>query len=168
MKNDAPTYAQRGLRNANPCNIRRTLDQWRGMRPDQTDASFVQFVDFAHGFRAFFVLMTTYAYSYHLSIIDDIIRRYAPPTENATYAYCKKVHELLGSQDARVAPPIDEAHAPWWCSFALAVASVENGVAAIAFNALVLGVCDGWKLFARGCGISTRHAPTPISLRSLT
>ena len=34
----------RGIRNNNPLNIRRTAkDQWKGLRAQQTDASFCQF-----------------------------------------------------------------------------------------------------------------------------
>lgn len=33
----------RGIRNNNPLNIRRSADHWQGMRDEQTDPSFVQF-----------------------------------------------------------------------------------------------------------------------------
>ena len=33
----------RGIRNNNPLNIRRSKDQWQGLRAQQTDASFCQF-----------------------------------------------------------------------------------------------------------------------------
>ena len=43
----------RGIRNNNPLNIRRTAkDQWKGLRAQQTDASFCQFESLEFGWRA--------------------------------------------------------------------------------------------------------------------
>ena len=43
----------RGIRNNNPLNIRRTAkDQWKGLRAQQTDASFCQFESLEYGWRA--------------------------------------------------------------------------------------------------------------------
>ena len=39
----------RGLRNNNPLNIRRSKDQWQGLRAQQTDASFCQFESLEYG-----------------------------------------------------------------------------------------------------------------------
>jgi len=41
----------RGFRNKNPGNIRKGID-WQGMRPNQTDSAFVQFIDPVYGIRA--------------------------------------------------------------------------------------------------------------------
>ena len=58
----------RGIRNNNPLNIRRTAkDQWKGLRAQQTDASFCQFERLEFGWRAAFYLLTrTYYYKYRL------------------------------------------------------------------------------------------------------
>ena len=49
----------RGIRNNNPLNIRRTAkDQWKGLRAQQTDASFCQFERMEYGWRAAFYLLT--------------------------------------------------------------------------------------------------------------
>ena len=42
----------RGIRNNNPLNIRRSKDQWQGLRAQQTDASFCQFETLEYGWRA--------------------------------------------------------------------------------------------------------------------
>ena len=44
----------RGIRNNNPLNIRRGKDQWKGLRAQQTDASFCQFESLEYGWRAAF------------------------------------------------------------------------------------------------------------------
>ena len=41
----------RGIRNNNPLNIRRSKDQWQGLRAQQTDASFCQFETLEYGWR---------------------------------------------------------------------------------------------------------------------
>ena len=41
----------RGIRNNNPLNIRRSKDQWQGMKKTQSDSSFCQFETFEDGHR---------------------------------------------------------------------------------------------------------------------
>ena len=48
----------RGIRNNNPLNIRRSKDQWQGLRAQQTDAQFCQFETLEYGWRAAFYLLT--------------------------------------------------------------------------------------------------------------
>ena len=48
----------RGIRNNNPLNIRRSKDQWQGMKKEQTDGAFCQFENLAYGWRASFMLLT--------------------------------------------------------------------------------------------------------------
>ena len=68
----------RGIRNNNPLNIRRTAkDQWKGLRAQQTDASFCQFESLDYGWRAAFYLLTrTYYHKYRLFTIRAIISRW--------------------------------------------------------------------------------------------
>lgn len=167
MKTSSELYpATRGFRNLNPCNIRRTADAWRGLRREQLDSSFCQFEGMEYGFRAFFVLMTTYIYSHKLLTIDEIVNRYAPPSENATSSYCKRVHDLLGSYDCKVVPCPATDSATFWCKFALAVASVENGCNAFGLPRVVEAVLEGWKLFARSSGITCRSLPLAAEITS--
>ena len=86
----------RGIRNNNPLNIRRTAkDQWKGLRAQQTDASFCQFDSLEYGWRAAFYLLTrTYYHKYRLFTIRAIISKWAPPNENLTSTYIQNVCRL--------------------------------------------------------------------------
>ena len=88
----------RGLRNCNPLNIRRSKDQWKGLRAQQTDASFAQFETMEYGWRAAFVLLTrTYYHKYRLYTIRGIVSRWAPEADhNDTAAYIANVSKLTG------------------------------------------------------------------------
>ena len=68
----------RGIRNNNPLTIRRTAkDQWKGLRAQQTDASFCQFESLEYGWRAAFYLLTrTYYHKYRLYTIRMIINKW--------------------------------------------------------------------------------------------
>ena len=87
----------RGIRNNNPLNIRRSKDQWQGLRAQQTDASFCQFETLEYGWRAAFYLLTrTYYHKYRLFTIRAIISKWAPPNENLTATYIQNVSRLTG------------------------------------------------------------------------
>ena len=47
---------QRGLRNCNPLNIRRTADLWQGLAERQPDPEFFTFRSMAWGYRAAFIV----------------------------------------------------------------------------------------------------------------
>ena len=82
----------RGLRNCNPLNIRRVAGtRWKGQSSFQGDKDFVQFERMEWGIRAAFVLLRTYAIKYKANCIQDIISRWAPPSENDTEKYIKNV-----------------------------------------------------------------------------
>ena len=87
----------RGIRNNNPLNIRRSKDQWKGLRAQQTDASFAQFETMEYGWRAAFYLLTrTYYHKYRLYTIRSIVTKWAPAVENNTKAYIENVSRLTG------------------------------------------------------------------------
>ena len=87
----------RGIRNNNPLNIRRVAGQrWKGQRTEQTDKSFVQFESLAWGIRAAFCILDTYRRKYQDVCVEDIIARWAPPSENATSEYIRTVCRLTG------------------------------------------------------------------------
>ena len=87
----------RGLRNNNPLNIRRVAGtRWKGQRAEQTDRSFVQFESLEYGIRAAFCLLETYRRKYKAVCIEDIINRWAPPSENDTRKYIETVCMLTG------------------------------------------------------------------------
>ena len=87
----------RGLRNGNPLNIRRVAGtRWKGQRTEQTDKSFVQLESIEYGLRAAFCILETYRRKYKAVCIEDIINRWAPPSENATSEYIRTVCRLTG------------------------------------------------------------------------
>lgn len=95
MKN----YQQsRGWRNCNPLNIRRG-ERWAGLTPTQPDPQFCRFRSMEYGYRAGAKVMVSY---YRLFMqrgmaftIRNIISRWAPPNENQTEAYIRRVTLLL-------------------------------------------------------------------------
>ena len=87
----------RGLRNNNPLNIRRVAGtKWKGQAAEQKDKEFVQFESLAWGLRAAFCILNTYRRKYKAVCVEDIINRWAPPSENATSEYIRTVCRLTG------------------------------------------------------------------------
>ena len=88
----------RGMRNNNPLNIRRVVGvTWKGeVAAPIEDRQFVQFASLEYGLRAAFCILRTYRDRYKAVCIEDIITRWAPPTENDTDAYIKHVCWLTG------------------------------------------------------------------------
>ena len=115
----------RGLRNNNPLNIRRSKDQWQGLSAQQTDKAFFQFRSLAYGFRAGFKTIKTYMSKYGCRNITQIIMRWAPPSENNTDAYVRKVCQMshIGSLE-----PLDFNNEKQMHDLVQAMAYVENGV----------------------------------------
>ena len=88
----------RGIRNNNPLNIRRVKGQyWKGevVKPIE-DKEFVQFASLEYGLRAAFCILRTYRDKYHAVCIEDIITRWAPPSENDTQKYISDLCRLTG------------------------------------------------------------------------
>lgn len=79
----------RGVRNNNPGNIRHGA-QWEGMATVQADLAFVTFVSPEYGIRAIAKIMHSYK-ALGLNTIREVVRRWAPPTENNTDAYIAAV-----------------------------------------------------------------------------
>ena len=93
----------RGLRNNNPLNIRRGKTRWKGEIPQSSSprggregVAFVRFTTLEHGIRAAYQILDTYRRKYHAVCIEDIITRWAPPSENDTGAYIRSVCRLTG------------------------------------------------------------------------
>ncbi len=90
-----------GERNNNPLNIRKVPGtHWRGevSSPLGEDGrgAFVRFQTIAYGLRAAFCILRTYRDKYKLVCIEDIITRWAPPTENDTRKYICDCCKLTG------------------------------------------------------------------------
>jgi hypothetical protein len=90
----------RGLRNNNPLNIRHSADRWEGARIEQTDKSFVQFTTMAYGYRAAWKVLESYWKHFkekrEAFTVENIIGRWAPPSENDTEAYVRTILRLTG------------------------------------------------------------------------
>ena len=94
-----------GERNNNPLNIRKVPGtHWRGEvealpqrgSGEGAAGSFVRFSSIAYGLRAAFCILRTYRDKYKLVCIEDIITRWAPPTENDTRRYICDCCKLTG------------------------------------------------------------------------
>jgi len=89
----------RGVRNANPGNIREDPNdrtKWLGERAGDNDPAFEEFDDPVYGLRALMKILLKYRRDYGLSTVAKIIDRWAPPSENATSEYAAAVARRLG------------------------------------------------------------------------
>ena len=129
----------RGLRNNNPLNIRRSGDKWQGLRVLQEDREFFQFSEMKWGWRAAFRLLChTYYGKYKLRTIRDIITRWAPPKENNTEAYIRRVTDRIGiGPDRELGDP--QTHPTQWMMIGIAMAIVENGTANLDYLSMLKG-----------------------------
>ena len=131
----------RNIRNNNPLNIRRSKDKWQGLDAKQSDSSFFKFESMEMGWRAAFVILTkTYYHKYRLFTIRKIISRWAPPAENDTEAYIKRVSDLTGI-DPDEPLGIPSLYPSRWMAVGLAMAIVEGGR-----QPAVFPMMQGWTL----------------------
>lgn len=85
----------RGIRNKNPLNIR-IGNTWLGEVPEPNDPDFEQFVSMEYGLRAGFILLRRYIRHYKRKTIADIIKAWAPSSENNTASYIASISKLTG------------------------------------------------------------------------
>ena len=123
----------RGLRNNNPLNIRHSADRWQGAAETQTDKDFVQFQSIAYGYRAAWRILNTYYKKLkerkkHFTV-ENIIHRWAPPTENDTKAYIRTVLSLtsIGGK-ANLLPPSNASGYYKLSRLLAAMTVMENGI----------------------------------------
>lgn len=94
------------MRNNNPLNIRRGKTKWLGevmglkvrnnngdveIVTEEYDRVFCQFQTLEQGWRAAFLLLKKYINVYGCNTIEKIVKRWAPPSENATLTYINDV-----------------------------------------------------------------------------
>ena len=131
----------RNIRNNNPLNIRRSKDKWQGLDAKQSDSLFFKFESMEMGWRAAFIILTkTYYHKYRLFTIRRIISRWAPPAENDTEAYVKRVSDLTGI-DPDEPLGIPSLYPSRWMAVGLAMAIVEGGR-----QPAVFPMMQGWTL----------------------
>lgn len=133
------TKMSRGLRNRNPGNIRRGSFRYRGEKAESQDAEFREFEDISWGYRAMFVLLHTYALRHGCRLLREFIARYAPPSENNTEAYVRRVAYSTHLTPDSVLTTTDGDE---MCAVVAAMSEVENGV-----EANMADVWAGWWLF---------------------
>ena len=129
----------RGIRNNNPLNIRLNSDKWQGLKTLQEDREFCQFETMAYGWRAAFVILCkTYYGKYKLKTIRALITRWAPPKENNTEAYIRRVTDRIGiGPDTVLGSP--QEHPAQWMMIAMAMAIVECGTAQLDYLSMLKG-----------------------------
>ncbi len=126
----------RGFRNNNPLNIRHSASQWQGMRAEQTDRAFVQFTSMVMGYRAAWRTLETYYKRFEAErkpfTPRNIIYRWAPPVENDSEAYLRRICHLTTlagnaplSRPSRILTSEDREKL---VSLIAAMTCVENGV----------------------------------------
>jgi len=129
----------RGLRNNNPGNIRLGSFRYKGEKAESSDTAFRQFESMEWGYRAMFVLLHTYAKKHGCCTLRQMINRYAPPMENHTDHYIRRVaHTTHLSSDEK----ISTTDAATMTAVVAAMSEVENGV-----KADMSEVWRGWELF---------------------
>ena len=100
------TKEPRGIRNNNPLNTRKG-NNWYGERHPQIDRDFEEFESMELGIRAAFILLRNYITGYNgrsakFNTIRKIVRRWAPPIENATQRYIDFVVKKTGIDQNQV------------------------------------------------------------------
>lgn len=128
----------RGLRNCNPGNLRLSKDKWQGLREVQTDPDFFQFTEPKWGYRALIRTLQNYRKKHGCVSVADFIRRWAPPSENNTGGYIRRVCQDLQVPSTYVPDTEDR---DTMCALAAAISCVENGVPAVMDD-----VYKGWEL----------------------
>lgn len=84
----------RGLRNNNPFNIVYTLNSWKGkLKPDGKEKKFERFLNIDYGLRAGFLLLRNAYIAKGYRTVEQIIKRYAPKSENDVDAYINFICE---------------------------------------------------------------------------
>lgn len=138
MQNSNKPALPRGLRNNNPGNIRLASTPWQGeVRPSQ-DAAFCQFATMAYGYRALLKLLRNYRLKHGCRTVADFISRWAPPHENHTEAYIRRVCSYM-HVPSTYDPDVYDRHT--LCALASAISLVENGLPAVKED-----VEAGWEL----------------------
>jgi len=83
------------IRLNNPGAIRQSSVQWAGMAPEQ-GGPFVRFATPEAGIMAMSKNLDSYARKHGLTTIEGIVNRWAPPSENNTSGYVKRVADAMG------------------------------------------------------------------------
>ena len=130
----------RGIRNKNPGNIKLGTN-WDGLAAEQTDPTFCIFDEAVMGIRALQRILLTYRFTHKKATIDEIIYRWAPPSENSTDKYvefvCKKLNK---EKDVRLNNSMED-----YLPLVKAIIQMENGMQPYDDELLVEGMYKAWE-----------------------
>jgi hypothetical protein len=113
--------------------------RYKGEKAQSSDESFRQFESIEWGYRAMFVLLHTYAIKHRCNTLRKIINRYAPPIENHTESYLRRVaYATHLSADEKIV----STDAATMTAVVAAMSEVENGV-----QPDMNDIWRGWELF---------------------
>lgn len=118
----------RGIRNHNPLNLRESpgdQTEWEGERAGDDDPAFEEFTSPEYGIRAGFKVLRNYQKIHGLVCVRDMIKRFAPPSENNTESYIKSVSEAMHIDPDLTFDIGDKHHA---IEMIAAIIHHENGV----------------------------------------
>lgn len=135
-KNKEFKHVPRGVRNNNPLNIKKG-QKWKGLSSIQTDSVFCQFDSMVMGYRAAFVILGKSYRKRGIRRLVDMVKTWAPSSENNTLAYYRFVADTLRKEfrdDEHLADCIDgdfprpnAKNKAYWCCLVKAMHLVENG-----------------------------------------
>ena len=130
----------RGIRNKNPGNIKLGTD-WDGLAAEQTDPTFCIFNEAVMGIRALQRILLTYRFTHKKATIDEIIYRWAPPSENSTDKYVEFVCKKLDKEkDVRLNNSMED-----YLPLVKAIIQMENGMQPYDDDLLVEGMYKAWE-----------------------
>ena len=137
---DGTEKLPRGIRNKNPGNIKLGTN-WDGLAAEQTDPTFCIFNEAVMGIRALQRILLTYRFTHKKATIDEIIYRWAPPSENSTDKYvefvCKKLNK---EKDVRLNNSMED-----YLPLVKAIIQMENGMQPYDDELLVEGMYKAWE-----------------------
>ena len=137
---DGTEKLPRGIRNKNPGNIKLGTN-WDGLAAEQTDPTFCIFDEAVMGIRALQRILLTYRFTHKKATIDEIIYRWAPPSENSTDKYvefvCKKLNK---EKDVRLNNSMED-----YLPLVKAIIQMENGMQPYDDELLVEGMYKAWE-----------------------
>lgn len=139
----------RGVRNCNPGNIRlpkeenMDRDKFDGEIRPSKDKSFRTFVKMAYGYRAMFRILRTYKNNYQLNALEQMIYRWAPPSDNnKTEVYVDFVAKRAGIGRKDI---VDVSNMTIMCRIVEAMATMECG-GKTGWEPDMNEIRDGWVL----------------------
>ena len=137
---DGTEKLPRGIRNKNPGNIKLGTN-WDGLAAEQTDPTFCIFDEAVMGIRALQRILLTYRFTHKKATIDEIIYRWAPPSENSTDKYVEFVCKKLDKEkDIRLNNSMED-----YLPLVKAIIQMENGMQPYDDELLVEGMYKAWE-----------------------